>query len=269
MTFPVTVLRHNGGMKDHKRAMLRDGHSRRGSVSGHTGRHLIVGRNVALNQLVGLVLRRELGEECAITADPSVLQRETDVSLLLVDDSDPDARAALLAFLTDRDPARSPQCATALFNVDPGTSNVREFVRSGVRGIFLISDPMPKLIEGIRSILSQEVWIPREILVDAAVHSRFDEGRVVRRSGLTMRELQVISLVCTGATNEQIAEELCLSPHTVKTHVYKIFKKLDVGSRVHAALWAVEYLGARLPGAPRAELPRGAEQVQLRRAVAR
>lgn len=48
------------------------------------------------------------------------------------------------------------------------------------------------------------------------------------------------SLVAVGATNEEIAEKLCISPHTVKTHIFNIFNKIDVSNRLQAGLWAAK-----------------------------
>jgi DNA-binding CsgD family transcriptional regulator len=56
--------------------------------------------------------------------------------------------------------------------------------------------------------------------------------------GLTPRELQVLRLVATGATNKAIAERLCLSEKTIDRHVSNIFTKLDVSSRAAATAFA-------------------------------
>ncbi|MDX1657667.1 MAG: helix-turn-helix transcriptional regulator [Nitriliruptorales bacterium] len=58
---------------------------------------------------------------------------------------------------------------------------------------------------------------------------------------LTPRELEVIGLVATGATNRAIAEELVISEKTVARHVSNIFVKLDVSSRSAATAWAYEH----------------------------
>lgn len=52
--------------------------------------------------------------------------------------------------------------------------------------------------------------------------------------GLSNREREVLGLVATGATNNQIAAELFLSPHTVKDHISSIFRKLGVRNRAEA-----------------------------------
>ena len=50
--------------------------------------------------------------------------------------------------------------------------------------------------------------------------------------GLTPREKEITELIYTGKSNKQIAEQLFLSESTVKTHIYNIFRKTEVGSRV-------------------------------------
>ena len=57
---------------------------------------------------------------------------------------------------------------------------------------------------------------------------------------LTPREVEVLRLISSGASNQQIAEELVLSLHTVKRHVANILRKLDASSRTQAATRAQE-----------------------------
>jgi DNA-binding NarL/FixJ family response regulator len=56
--------------------------------------------------------------------------------------------------------------------------------------------------------------------------------------GLTERELEVLALVAEGYTNTRIARELDIAERTVEFHVGNVLEKLDVASRVEAAMWA-------------------------------
>jgi DNA-binding CsgD family transcriptional regulator len=53
--------------------------------------------------------------------------------------------------------------------------------------------------------------------------------------GLTAREQEVLQEAASGATNDEIAEKLWISPHTVRTHLHHIFEKLNVRTRTEAA----------------------------------
>jgi DNA-binding CsgD family transcriptional regulator len=61
-------------------------------------------------------------------------------------------------------------------------------------------------------------------------------------SNLTLREKEILTLVALGYINEAIAEDLCISPQTVKNHIKNIFRKINVKNRLQAVLWAVKYL---------------------------
>lgn len=55
--------------------------------------------------------------------------------------------------------------------------------------------------------------------------------------GLTTREREIIALLLTDAKERAIAEQLCISPHTVHTHVARVYRKLGVTSRLQLAVW--------------------------------
>jgi DNA-binding NarL/FixJ family response regulator len=85
--------------------------------------------------------------------------------------------------------------------------------------------------------LEAKATLPRVFrqLVDALFWA--DESPVHR---LSLRERQVLALIGQGWSNEAIGEGLCISPHTVRTHVQNILEKLDMHSRLEAATFAME-----------------------------
>ena len=69
-------------------------------------------------------------------------------------------------------------------------------------------------------------------------------------ASLTDAELRVIARVAQGVSNRKVAEELCVSPHTVDAHLKHIYLKLDVHSRVEMTVLALQH---RLPVSPRSD----------------
>ena len=58
-------------------------------------------------------------------------------------------------------------------------------------------------------------------------------------SRLTPREIEVLQEVASGCTNREVAQRLHLSPNTIREYMRRIFKKLDVESRVGAIVWGI------------------------------
>ncbi len=65
---------------------------------------------------------------------------------------------------------------------------------------------------------------------------------------LSEREEQILQLVATGMTNREIAQELTISPNTVKVHLSNMFEKIGVASRTEATLYAIEHGVVDVPG---------------------
>jgi len=131
----------------------------------------------------------------------------------------------------------------ALFNVSAGQFVGNDLVNWGVRGIFYNDDPLTHLSKGVLAVLRGEFWFSRETLVRYLLDSRDTEGiKTKADSILTSRETEILVMLASGVSNAQIANLLGISPHTVKTHVYNIYSKINVPNRLQAALWAAKNL---------------------------
>lgn len=67
-------------------------------------------------------------------------------------------------------------------------------------------------------------------------------------NALSDREIEILQLVATGLTNREIAQELTISPNTVKVHIRNIFEKINVSSRTEATLYGIEHGIVNVPG---------------------
>ena len=116
--------------------------------------------------------------------------------------------------------------------------------RSGARGLFSITDANLRLLtKCLLRVAAGQIWANTEqlnCLLDLI--SAVPSLRVLNVTGkslLTPREEQVVALVAEGYGNRQIARELKLSENTVKKHLFRIFEKLGISTRVELVLYAV------------------------------
>lgn len=109
-----------------------------------------------------------------------------------------------------------------------------------IKGVFKKEDDLDHLCHGIEKMLSGEYWLPRQKLAELIHYYQQNSGNTIDYSDicLTNREQQILRKLVTGASNNDIAESLFVSEHTVKSHLYNIFKKINVKNRVQAMFWA-------------------------------
>lgn len=128
---------------------------------------------------------------------------------------------------------------SAIYNIDRGSDLENAALEYGVRGFFYAEDQPEKVLKGIQAIFNGELWVSRrkmtECLLARPPLRNHDTSSAV---SLTPREKDILALISAGSTNEAIADHLCISLHTVKTHVHNIFRKIGVHNRLQAALWA-------------------------------
>jgi LuxR family transcriptional regulator, positive regulator of biofilm formation len=130
-----------------------------------------------------------------------------------------------------------------IFNVDDEDSLSRLAGLPMVNGGFLHDCPQDHLLKGVRAMMENELWLPRKVLQQYLMKSRgFNKTFARSEVTLTDREVEVLKVLATGAKNSDIARSLSLSPHTIKTHIYNIFKKINASNRLQAVNWAQENL---------------------------
>lgn len=209
----------------------------------------ILGSQTLSHETLSFFLQHEFKAECVIL-DGNSLEKliqdvkisETHQILFLVNGSEDDVEA-ILTKLHSISRTSTQRLNIALFNLQIDSRIEKWAFAKGVQGFFYKSDTLKHMLKGLQSLLRGEIWMARSLLADFALQGNIAKGGlVVENTNLTQREVQVLALVSVGASNEEIAEKLFISQHTVKTHLYNVFKKINVPNRFQAALWAAKHL---------------------------
>ncbi len=111
-----------------------------------------------------------------------------------------------------------------------------------VKGIFGPGDSMDKVCQGLKAIIKGDNWLSRRLLDQLVNYYRGREANNIIEPAieveLTRREVQVLKMLKEGGSNMEIADSLFISEHTIKSHLYNIFRKLEVKNRTQATSWA-------------------------------
>ena len=190
----------------------------------------IVGSNRLQNELMASVLDKELAARCKCWEEInhffSLDEVKTGEKKLILLDCLGKELNKIIGLVESLDPGRKSLNIIALFNVMPNAGIEENMAAHGIRGVFYETDNLNKFLKGVTALFDGEVWLSREIMTRLVLKKEVFSPKV--KDILTQREMEILSLIAVGAKNEEIAEKLFVSPNTVKTHIYNIFKKIKV-----------------------------------------
>ncbi|MGD6833680.1 response regulator [Sutcliffiella halmapala] len=119
-------------------------------------------------------------------------------------------------------------------------------LKEGADGYLLKDSPSEQVIDAIRTVHRGESII-HPAMTKKLISYHQQETQVKEDTVLTEREKEVLVCLVEGLSNKEIAGRLYISDKTVKIHVSKIFKKLDVKSRSQVVIYAVQHKLVPLP----------------------
>ena len=131
-------------------------------------------------------------------------------------------------------------------------------LRAGAAGFVLKGLPAEDLQRAVRAVAGGDAWLDPAVTGRVLTIYRDAPGaRAAAGAGsgdpalasLTAREREVLELIATGLTNDEIADRLVLGVGTIKTHVNHIFLKLGIRNRAEAVIFAFDH-GLAKPGRP-------------------
>ena len=111
-------------------------------------------------------------------------------------------------------------------------------MKTGIRGYVKITDSPAIIARALQSVQAGEIWAERRILEKAIANPMLlpetIQSHVPGLPPLSNREMEVLTMVLQGASNREIANRSSISERTVKTHLYRVYRKLNVKSRTKA-----------------------------------
>lgn len=156
-----------------------------------------------------------------------------------------DVDAVLLALPARGGPAlvkamrrAGPDVAVAVISDSLDPTLIADVVRAGARGWVQSTSGLDHLVTVVRGLLRGESWFPPTVLtllVERLLeteHTKQEQSNAL--SVLSSREREILECLRQGMTRPEIAEQLFLSPHTVRTHINNMLRKLCVHSTLAA-----------------------------------
>ena len=167
-----------------------------------------------------------------------VEQHKPDVVLLDLDMPVMNGREALAQILSSQ-----PQQTVVMLTVSEDSEDLTECMRLGARGFLLKNINADFLVDAIKKAANGDNVFSPEMtarLVLSLIQPQAAAPTSVLDS-LTPRELEILGHLAAGHSNKIIARKLDLAESTIKVHVQNILRKLELSSRVQAAVFAVQH----------------------------
>jgi DNA-binding NarL/FixJ family response regulator len=136
-----------------------------------------------------------------------------------------------------------PQTKFVMLTVFDDDDKIFEAIKSGAIGYLLKDENVDRIVDAIKQIMEfgGSPMSPRiarkalQLLMGATVETK-QKGETV----LSPREMDILKGLVEGLDYKGVADKLFISPHTVRTHITKIYQKLHVSSKTQAVMMAVK-----------------------------
>jgi len=208
----------------------------------------IVGRNMLQNQLLLSFLKKETGLKGScfpkLESITQIDAYESAIPQLLIMDCKHIDMKNLWTAIKKWDCPNSSSCFFALCNAEADSGLEKTAINKGIQGIFYNNAPLQLIAKGICAILKGDLWYSRKALREYLLETGSFANASIHptMSRLTGREKQMLAGIASGYTSKAMADDLDISIHTVKAHIYNVYKKINVRNRLQASLWATKYL---------------------------
>ena len=193
-----------------------------------------------------LILARE--EEIAVVGEASDGQKTVDLAgrlkpdVALLDITMP-LMSGIEIILPIRQ--RSPKTKSLMLTASQDEAKIFSALKAGAKGYLSKNTSACDLIKAIRSVHQGDMWVERKLIAryfetEANANFPVRDQEDMPKEPLTPRESEILLCLAKGCTNKEIAKALFIAEKTVKSHLTKIFRKLNVPGRFQAILYAIQ-----------------------------
>lgn len=140
----------------------------------------------------------------------------------------------------------APETRVVMLTVSEDAEDLLEALKAGAHGYLLKNIDTEFLLDSIRRAAKGESVMSTQ-LTSKLVHGlqslarKTQSPQIEDKEKLSQREKEILFLLAQGASNKEMARQLNVAESTVKIHVQNILRKLNLSSRVQAAVYAVEH----------------------------
>jgi len=139
----------------------------------------------------------------------------------------------------------SPKTKPLMLTFAKDEAMIFKALRAGAKGYLSRDASLSDLVKAIRAVHRGEMWVERKLIARFFEREAIAEFQGGDQKGgtdkeLTPREEEVLHCLAKGWTNKEIGQDLFISEKTVKSHLSKIFRKLNVTRRLQAILHVIQ-----------------------------
>jgi len=187
-----------------------------------------------IRSLLEMVTDIEIVGEASTGAEALQLVEQTNPEVLLLDLELPDIQGTQVAQQIGQ---LHPKVKILVLSAHDDPIYIRELLELGAAGYLMKEEAPEVIVDAVRGIAQgQQGWVSRRVAAQIASWVQVGRSGEIK---LTLREQEVLRLIVDGKTNQAIAVKLDISEKTVEKYISAIFTKLNVASRVEAAVYAV------------------------------
>jgi len=206
----------------------------------------IIGNHFMQNELLASFINKKTGLNCVQQSNidmPFEAAKEYHDDIFFLLDAKGEKFFQLWESLNSETLPPEPNYMFAIFNLDPYSIDEIEAIKRSIRGVFYNTEPIEIIPKGLQAIIGGEMWYSRKVITQYLMSSK---KHMIKPSDvsitLTDREKDILKKLVLGQSNTEIADNFLISYNTVKTHIYNIYKKINVDNRSQATLWAGDHL---------------------------